>query len=283
MDEIEKWQRSRKKHKSRCKCSRFLDIDIPVTAWPNTNTRNTRVNYKTIMESIPTCNSMSNRKVLRGAGIVGIFTKVRFQPWIEIWSFYHLKIWGSFCDTFGWTWHEQSFHNIKHKYKPRYDYIWIGNLFSVELNVRDLALAPKLHGEHILVPANCIVYIGYSRNLDWFWAFGWQTWCRQVEARSPVWERTERLYGLERDCLKLLHCRIIVCVLHCWPLFYDTGKGLLNILFGSCESIAFKVWAPDGQSGNWQRYTTSFSQSVFLKVFKSTAADIWNNLTEVFW
>ena len=124
---------------------------------------------------------------------------------------------------------------------------------------------------------------GYSRNLNWFWAFGWQTWCRQVEARSPVWERTERLYGLERDCWKLLHCRIIICVLHCWPLFYDTGKGLLNILFGSCESIAFKVWAPDGQSGNWQRYTTSFSQSVFLKVFKSTAADIWNNLTEVFW
>ena len=110
MDEIEKWQRSRKKHKNGCKWSRFLDIDIPVTAWPNTNTRNTRVNYKTIMESIPTCDSMSDRKVLRGAGIVGIFAKVRFQPWREIWSFYHLKIWGSFCDTFGWTWHEQSFY-----------------------------------------------------------------------------------------------------------------------------------------------------------------------------
>ena len=52
---------------------------------------------------------MTNRQVLRGAGIVRIFAKVRFQPWREIWSF-HLKSWGSFCDTFGWTWHEQSFY-----------------------------------------------------------------------------------------------------------------------------------------------------------------------------
>ena len=200
------------------------------------------------MPSIPTCDSMTNRKVLRGAGIVGIFAKVRFQPWREIWSFYHLKSWGSFCDTFGWTWHEQSFYT-------NLDMIIFESGISSPLS--------SMYGIWPLLPnfmVNTFSYLqivlsiyGYSRNLNWFWAFGWQTWCRQVEARSPVWERTERLYGLERDHWKLLHRRIIVCVLHCWPLFYVTGKGLLKILFGSCESIAFKVWAPDGQSGNWQR------------------------------
>ena len=195
------------------------------------------------MPSIPTCDSMTNRKVLWGAGFVGIFAKVRFQPWREIWSFYHLKNWGSFCDTFGWTWHEQSLYNIEYKYKykykynikykhkPRYDYIWIGNLFPVELNVRNLALAPKLHCEHILVPTHCIVYI----LLFWKFKLILSFWSTNLMPASRSQVSSLRANGeivrTGKGLLKIIalfdywNLIVIVCLLYCWPLFNALEKG----------------------------------------------------------
>lgn len=93
-----------------------------------------------------TSDSMSDGKVWACTGLIRILAKVVFQPRTDGWNRWRTnkqKRW-----ILWRTWHRQLLI-----LRPCYDYIWVWNLLSIQLNVGDLAFAAKFHREHIFVPA----------------------------------------------------------------------------------------------------------------------------------